>query len=83
MAHEKYKVSQIEPPDESECTYLEPLIRSDYERSHPDESLEDLKRRARFSKEDKGLLRDWMMLAARRAIASDNEKPVIGFNIAA
>ena len=83
MAHKKYKVGQIEPPDESECTYLELLIRSDFERSHPDEFLEDLKRRARFSKEDKGLLRDWMRLAAWRAIASHNEKPIIGFNIAA
>ncbi len=83
MAHKEHKVSQIEPPDEDECTYLESLIRSDYERSHPDETLEDLKRRARFSKEDKGLLRDWMMLAARRAIVNPNEKPIIAFNIAA
>jgi hypothetical protein len=83
MAHKEHKVSQIEPLDENERIYLESLIRSDLERSHPDESLEDLKHRSCFSTEDRGLLRDWMMLAARRAIASHNEKPIIGFNIAA
>ncbi|WP_249136571.1 hypothetical protein [Bradyrhizobium canariense] len=44
-------------------TYLESLIREDFERCHPGETLEDLKRRASFSKEDKGLLRDWMAVA--------------------
>jgi hypothetical protein len=51
-------------------TYLESLIREDYERCHPGETLEDLKRRASFSKEDKGLLRDWMTVAAARAAAA-------------
>jgi hypothetical protein len=41
-----------------ETTYLESLIREDFERCHPGETLEDLKRRASFSKEDRGLLRD-------------------------
>lgn len=41
-------------------TYLESLIRGDFERCHPGETLEDLKRRASFSKEDRGLLRDWI-----------------------
>jgi hypothetical protein len=50
----------------NERAYLESLIRADYEKCHPDETLEDLKRRARFSKEDKGLLRDWMAVARRR-----------------
>jgi hypothetical protein len=48
-------------------TYLEALIRQDFERCHPGDTLEDLKRRASFSREDKGLLRDWMAVATRRA----------------
>lgn len=83
MAHKEHEVGQIEPLDENGRAYLESLIRSDYESSHPDETLEDLKRRARFSKEDKGLLRDWMMLAARRASVSHNEKSIAAFDIAA
>lgn len=58
---------------EEERSYLESLIREDYERCHPGETLEDLKRRASFSKEDRGLLRDWMALAAARA-ATDRAK---------
>jgi len=33
---------------------LESLIRQDYERCHPGDTLDDLKRRAAFSKEDRG-----------------------------
>ena len=33
---------------------------------YPGETLEDVKRRAAFSREDKGLLRDWMAIAANR-----------------
>ncbi|MEJ8570377.1 hypothetical protein [Microbaculum marinum] len=55
-------------PDDSDIrSYHESLIRADYERCHPDDSFEDLKHRARFSKEDQGLLRDWMAVAAERA----------------
>jgi hypothetical protein len=43
---------------------LESLIRRDYERCHPGDTLDDLKRRAAFSKEDRGLLREWMAIAA-------------------
>jgi hypothetical protein len=43
---------------------LESLIRRDYERCHPGDTFDDLKRRAAFSKEDRGLLRDWMAIAA-------------------
>jgi hypothetical protein len=39
-------------------SYLESLIREDYARCHPGETLDDLKRRASFSREDRGLLRD-------------------------
>jgi hypothetical protein len=35
---------------ESERRYLESLIRTDYERCHPNDSFEDLKRRAHFAK---------------------------------
>jgi hypothetical protein len=52
---------------DEEGAYLEALIREDFERCHPGETLDDLKRRASFSKEDRGLLRDWMAVAARRA----------------
>ena len=54
---------------EAERAYLESLIRADYERCHTGETLEDIKLRAAFSREDKGLLRDWMAVAAARAAA--------------
>lgn len=63
----------VDIASEEERSYLESLIREDYERCHPGETLEDLKRRASFSKEDRGLLRDWMALAAARA-ATDRAK---------
>lgn len=52
---------------EPERDYLESLIRVGYERCHPGDTFDDLKARARFSREDKGLLRDWMTEAGRRA----------------
>jgi hypothetical protein len=63
----------LRPASEDERIYLESLIREDYERCHPGDTLNDLKRRASFSKEDKGLLRDWMAVAVTRARA-DREK---------
>jgi hypothetical protein len=63
------------PADETERTYLESLIREDFERCHPGETLDDTKRRASFSKEDKGLLRDWMTVAAMRAAAERGTAP--------
>ncbi|MDA9408104.1 hypothetical protein XH80_15560 [Bradyrhizobium sp. CCBAU 45384] len=59
----------VDPANEAEQTYLEALIREDFERCHPGETLDDVKRRESFSKEDKGLLRDWMAVAATRAAA--------------
>jgi hypothetical protein len=56
-------------PNGEEQNCLESLIREDFERCHPGDSFEDLKRRASFSKEDKGLLRDWMAIARARAAA--------------
>lgn len=50
----------------SERQYFESLIRADYEWCHPDDSFDDLKRRAHFTKEDKGLLQDWLALAEWR-----------------
>jgi hypothetical protein len=60
---------RVGPARGSERYYLESLIRADYERCHPGETLEDIKCRARFSKHDRGLLRDWMAVAATRAAA--------------
>ena len=57
------------PACEQERAYLESLIRDDFERCHPGDTLEDLKRRASFSREDRGLLRDWTAIAARSAAA--------------
>jgi len=59
--------SYYEAASDEERTHLESLIRADFQRCHPGDTLEDLKRRASFSKEDKGLLRDWMAIAIRRA----------------
>jgi hypothetical protein len=47
--------------------YHESLIAAEYDRCHPDDSFADLKHRARFSKEDQSLLKDWMSLAADMA----------------
>lgn len=46
------------------------FIRGDYDRSHPSDTLDDLVRRARFDKHDKGLLREWLVLAAEREMQS-------------
>lgn len=59
----------IRPRDAAERAALERLIRADFEQAHPDETLDDVKRRAAFSREDKGLYRDWLALAATRAEA--------------
>jgi hypothetical protein len=70
----------IRPKDEAERAYLEALIRDDYELCHLNETLDDLKRRASFSKEDKGLYRDWLAVAARRAGSLSGRAP---FSVAA
>jgi hypothetical protein len=64
----------LDPGSEGDPTYLESLIREDYARCHPGETLDDLKRRASFSREDRGLLRDWMAVAAARAAAACRAK---------
>lgn len=45
---------------------LEAEIADAYERCHPRDTFADLKKRARFSKEDRGLLKDWMSVFAGR-----------------
>lgn len=60
-------VIRIEPQDRKLREKYEALIRDEYARCHPGDSLNLLKHRARFMKEAQGLLRDWMAVAARRA----------------
>ena len=60
--------------DKADRPYLESLIREDFERCHPGETLDDYRRRAAFQKEDRGILRQWMALAAARAAARDDEQ---------
>jgi hypothetical protein len=67
--------NSVRPASEPERAYLESVIRADYERCHPGETIEDMKRRASFSKEDEGLLRDWMAVAAMRAAAGHLVSP--------
>ena len=67
----------VRPADEAERAYLESIIFNDFARCHPSETLEDIKRRASFSKEDKGLLRDWMAVAAIRAAAGRTGTPIL------
>ncbi|MBR1169665.1 hypothetical protein [Bradyrhizobium liaoningense] len=65
-----YSHQHLDPAGAWDRTYLESLIREDFEQCHPGETLEDLKWRGSFSREDRGLLRDWMALAAARAAAA-------------
>lgn len=67
--------NRARPANETERAYLESLIREDFDRCHPGETLDDVKHRASFSKEDKGLLRDWMALAAIRAATDRANAP--------
>lgn len=57
----------IDPVDDAGRACLESLIRDDFEQCHPGDSLDDMRRRSAFSREDRGLLRDWMAVAASRA----------------
>ncbi len=42
------------------------LARAGYERCHPADSFAALQRRARFSREDRGLLRQWLAIAVQQ-----------------
>ena len=63
----------VRPKDEVERAYLESLVRDEYARCHPEETFDDMKRRVPFSKEDRGLYRDWLVVAAARAAALSTE----------
>jgi hypothetical protein len=65
----------VRSANEAERAYLESLVCEDFARCHPGETLQDLKRRAAFSKEDRGLLRDWMASAASLAGADPTNSP--------
>jgi hypothetical protein len=67
----------IQPRDDSERTYLESLVRADYERCRPGDTFGHMKQRAAFAKEDKGLYRDWLALAAARAAAVSAGAPFL------
>ena len=60
------------PDDAKTRGYHELLVRAAYDRCHPDDTFEDLKHRAGFSKEDRGLLGDWMAIARERAQQEQN-----------
>jgi hypothetical protein len=56
---------------------LESLVREDYDRCHPGETFDDMKQRMAFSKEDRGLYRDWLAVAAARAAVPAAERPFL------
>jgi hypothetical protein len=64
----------IGPADAEARVRLEALVAADYARYHPNDSFEGLKQRARFAKEDQGLLQDWMRVAVMRARAAERSK---------
>lgn len=64
----------ILPSTEAERAYLETLIREAFERAHPGETFDDVRRRASFSKEDKGLLRDWLAVARAEAVSRERDE---------
>lgn len=53
---------------------LEAIAREAYDRCHPDDSFDDLTRRARFSKEDRGLLGDWLAFARQELQSAGNDQ---------
>lgn len=57
----------VRPKNEAERRHLEDLVREDYDRAHPGDTFDDMKRRACFSPEDRGLYRDWLAVATGRA----------------
>lgn len=67
----------VRPKNDAERTYLESLVREDYDRCHPGETFDDMKRRVPFSKEDRGLYRDWLAVAAARDAALTAERPLL------
>lgn len=66
----------IVPASAAERRHLEAFVGEDFARCHPDESFAEIERRAAFTKEDKGLLREWLALATRRAEAARARLPL-------
>jgi hypothetical protein len=73
----------VRPADEAERIRLESLVRDDYERCHPGDAFDDMKRRVSFSREDQGLYRDWLAVAAVKAAALSSEAIPPNFPMAA
>lgn len=67
----------VRPVDDGERTYLESLIREDYDRCRVGETFADMKQRMPFSREDQGLYRDWMAIAAGRDEALREAAPML------
>ena len=65
------------PHDVQNRAYLESLVRDDYDRCHPGETFDDMRRRASFSREDRGLYRDWLAVAAARAAMLSTDESLI------
>jgi len=65
------------PHDAQDRAYLESLVRDDYDRCHPGETFDDMRRRASFSREDRGLYRDWLAVAAARAAMLSMDESLI------
>jgi hypothetical protein len=61
-------------PNNEEQSYLESLVRAEFERCHPDDTFEDLKRRAAFSKKTRGCCGTGLAIAKARA-AAQRAKP--------
>ncbi|MGB3390003.1 MAG: hypothetical protein WBA88_18695 [Pseudaminobacter sp.] len=49
--------------DQARQQRIEEIARAAYDRCHPEDSFDDMKHRASFSKEDRMLLRDWLAAA--------------------
>jgi hypothetical protein len=65
----------VQPADTAERACLEALVRADYDRGHTGATFDDMKRRMSFSREDQGLYRDWMALAAARDATARAARP--------
>lgn len=51
------------------------LVAARYESCHPEDTFEDLCNRARFSKEDRGLLEDWLAAFADAGMTGGSRRP--------
>jgi hypothetical protein len=49
--------------DRNRQSVIEEVARETFDRCHPGDSFDDMKRRASFSKEDRYLLADWLAFA--------------------